>query len=423
MKHWLRFLDKPLIRAADALRDQRRWAEAAEVYREIVHRRPGRAGVWVQLGHCLSHLSRWHEAVEAYRAADLCRPDDPDTLHHLATLHHRLGDVVTSRELHSRVLMLNPDRLELIKGSMLGAGKDGRSPQWLDHVIIGTTGLCNASCVHCPTGKISTAASPRTPMPMPLFRKIIDEIADSRMMVAGNIAFGLFGDGLVDPFVVERARYTRERLPNVTLDVNTNGAAYDPRKHAALDDYVNIVSLHCESLIPETYDYLMQPLRAERVQLKYPMMFRDFPDKILVSVPTSRLNIAERPAMKDYFYGLGAINVEFSPMANRLANDEELFDRISFAPQPIRCEPGIFQNLIVDCDGKALACCNDFSRIEPVGDLMSETIAETLVSSRRGAFRDKLANGCHADIATCKRCRGDTPCSLPPLEESLPTAA
>ena len=47
MKHWLRFFDKPLIRAADALRDQRRWAEAAEAYRLILDRRPDRTGAWV----------------------------------------------------------------------------------------------------------------------------------------------------------------------------------------------------------------------------------------------------------------------------------------------------------------------------------------------------------------------------------------
>ena len=423
MTEWLRFFDKPRIRAADALRDQRRWADAIDAYRDILQRRPARPAVWVQIGHCLNHLQRWQEAIEAYRAADLLRPDDPDTLFHLASAHERLCDVVTARELYSRVLALQPARADILKGAMLGARKDAEKPEWLDYVIIGTTGLCNASCIHCPTGKLSTANSPRTPMPMPLFRKIIDEIADSGMKVAGNINFGLFGDGLVDPHVVERARYVRERLPDVILDINTNGAAYDPKKHAALNDYANVISLHCESLIPDVYDYLMQPLRAERVQAKYPLIFRDFPGKVLVSVPTNRLNADERPAMRDFFYGLGATSVEFSPMANRLANDEELFNRISFAPEPIRCEPRILYNLIVDCDGTVLACCNDFARIEPIGNLAEDSLDATLGHQRRLAFRDKLAKKCHADLSTCSRCRGDTPVSIPPIKESLPTAA
>ena len=422
MKEWLRSLDRPLVRANE-LRDQHRWPEAAEAYRAIVRRRPGRAGAWMQLGHCLKHLGEIAEAAEAYRAADRARPGDAKILFHLAGTLYQLGDPPGAERLYARILQLNPDHPDILRAARLGAPQAGDRPLWLDHMILGTTGLCNASCVHCPTGKSSTASSPRTPMPMPLFRKIIDELADGKLKVAGNIAFGLFGDGLVDPFVVERARYLRERLPDAHLCINTNGAAYDPARHAELDRYASVVTIHCESLIPETYDYLMQPLRAERVHVKFPSIFRDFPGKVVVAVPVSRLNIDERPAIEDYFYGLGAINVDFAPIANRLAHDEDLFDRIAFAPVPIRCGSRVLHSLIVDCDGKVLACCNDFSRAEPVGDLSRESIAETIDNQQRRAFRDKLAGGCHSAIATCNRCRGDTYGTIPPREQKMQPAA
>lgn len=415
MKQIFGFLDKPLIAAADALRDQRRWAEAAEAYREILRRRPGRAGVWVQLGHCLARLNRPQEALDAYYSADRLRPDHADTLFHIASMLRQFGDAASAQQLFARVLELKPERQDLINGAMVGSRHGGERPQWLDQVAIGTTGLCNASCVHCPTGKLSTAHAPRTPMPMPLYRKIIDEIAESGLVVAGNISFGLFGDGLVDPFVVERARYLREKLPDVVLNLNTNGAAYDPARHAVLNDLVSVLSLHCESLDPKVYDYLMQPLRADRVHARYPMILRDFPNKVTVAVPVSRLNVSERPAIDDYFYGLGAVSVFFMPMSNRLANDEELFDRLSFAPVPIRCDPQIMYNLIIDCDGTVLACCNDFGREEPVGNLSEESLSETLANHRRLAFQDKLAGGCHSGISTCNRCRGDLPTSIPPI--------
>ena len=423
MKHWLRFFDKPLIRAADALRDQRRWAEAAEAYRLILDRRPDRTGAWVQLGHCLARLGRPEEALAAYQTANRQSPGKADTMVHLAGMLYRLGHREEAQLLYARVLAIKPTRRDLLRTARLGSVHESEQPEWFDHVNLGTTGTCNASCVHCPTGKASTADSPRTPMPMPLFRKIIDEIADSGMQVAGQVAFGLFGDGLVDPFVVERARYLRKRLPDTFLDINTNGAAYDPAKHATLHEYVSAITLHCESLIPETYDYLMQPLRAARVHVKYPMIFRDFPNKVQVAVPINRLNADERPAISDYFYGLGAIGVDFAPMSNRLANDEALFDRLSFAPVPIACGPSIFYNLIVDCDGKVLACCNDFSRVQPVGDLSIDSLAETLVHRKRIAFRDQIVRGCHADIPTCNRCRGDIPNSIPPIEEQERSAA
>lgn len=423
MKNPFSFLDRPLIRQADALRDQGRWADAVIVYRHILSRSPHRAGAWVQLGHCLQKLGRAGQALDAYQSADRQRPDHADTLFHIAGVLAKLGRNDEAQAQLQRVIALAPGWGLPLHAARLAMPHASEKPEWFDHIVLGTTGTCNASCVHCPTGKASTALSPRSPMPMPLFRKIIDEIADSNMIIAGQISFGLFGDGFADPFVVERARHLRERLPHACLSVNTNGAAYSPERHAELAAYATVIALHCESLIPDTYDYLMQPLRLERVRAKYPLIFRDFPGKVAISAPMSRLNADERPALMDYFYKLGAINVDFPPLSNRLDSDETLFERISFAPVPIRCDPSIFYNLIVDCDGMVLACCNDFSRLEPVGDLSIDSVADTLADTRRMAFREKIAGGCHADIQTCSRCRGDLAGSIPPIDHNLqPTA-
>ncbi|MHB8530040.1 MAG: hypothetical protein ACYC8V_11095 [Caulobacteraceae bacterium] len=170
-------------------------------------------------------------------------------------------------------------------------------PDHLGQVILGTTGTCNASCVHCPTGKAETAHVPRGPMPIELFKKIIDGIADLGIQVDGAIGFGLFGDGLVDPLVVQRSQYLRTKLPSVSLWVNTNGAAFNTERHLPLNEFITVLSLHCESLIPETYNYLMQPLRAERVFPKYEQILAAFPNKVNVSVPASRKNVDELPCL------------------------------------------------------------------------------------------------------------------------------
>src|SRR6187402_68849 len=74
----------------------------------------------------------------------------------------------------------------------------------LNSLILGTTGTCNASCIHCPTGKASTANSPRGTMPMAMFKQIIDGVVAEGVAIDSHLAFGLFGDGLVDPLVLER---------------------------------------------------------------------------------------------------------------------------------------------------------------------------------------------------------------------------
>jgi hypothetical protein len=278
----------------------------------------------------------------------------------------------------------------------------------LGSVGIGTTGLCNASCLSCPTGKASTAHVPRTPMPMPLFRKIIDGIEEEGLNIRHMIGFGLFGDGLLDPFVVERARYVREKLPEVLLSVNTNAAAYDPVRHRALRDPVSIIALHCESLTPETFDRMMAPLRAKNVFVKYERLLGDFPGKIRVSVPVSRRNLPELEGVREWFLSRGAASVVFDPLSSRCAEDRTLFDSLAIAPGPIRCGPEAMTDLIVDSDGRVLACCQDFTRAEPIGDLSRESFRRTMLSVARADFRRRLAEGRHGEMATCSRCYADT---------------
>jgi hypothetical protein len=243
---------------------------------------------------------------------------------------------------------------------------------------------------------------------MPLFKKIVDGMADLELTITGQVSFGLFGDGLVDPFVIERATYLRERLPGAFLSVNTNGAAFNAKKHGALNDIASCIALHCESLTPEIYDELMQPLRFERVFPKYEGILKTFPGKVHVSVPASKLNKAELPSIREWFFDHGASWVQFDPLSSRCSEDRSVFDSLALGPSKIRCPSKIMDdNLIIDCDGQVLMCCNDFQRIEGIGNLQEESVAETLLGIRRANVRKMLADGRHEEFKTCSRCYGD----------------
>ena len=281
---------------------------------------------------------------------------------------------------------------------------DGATP--LEFVILGTTGLCNASCIHCPTGKASTAQVPRTPMPMDTFERIIRGIAQERRIITGHLAFGLFGDGLVDPFVNQRAQMVRQYLPDVRLVINTNGASFNLQRHASLAGLIDAVTLHCESIDPETYNHLMQPLRLENVLPKLEQVLRTFP-VVQVSIPASRANLPHLRATAEWFRQRGAVDIHFDPLASRCAEDTEVFDSLAFKPSPIACKPNALNSLIIDCDGKVLACCQDFQRLHTVGDLQLQELPEALSDYRRTDLQQIFAEDRHAEVATCSRCRGD----------------
>ena len=81
----------------------------------------------------------------------------------------------------------------------------------LNCVIFGTTAICNASCVHCPTNKDFRRGFAHGSMDWPLFERIIVELAENHF--PGWFLFGLFGEPLEDPLLERRLRLIKKMLP------------------------------------------------------------------------------------------------------------------------------------------------------------------------------------------------------------------
>jgi radical SAM protein with 4Fe4S-binding SPASM domain len=280
----------------------------------------------------------------------------------------------------------------------------------LQNVVIGTTGVCNASCIHCPTNKPETAHVARGTMTMPLFKRIVDQLAGPDVSISGPISLGLFGDGLVDPFVVERVKYLRKRLPRARINVNTNGAVYSRHKHKQLTAFDTIVSLHIESLDPDVYSRLMAPLRLDRVLPKWLMLTQDFGRWLNISVPISRANYGEKAAIKSFFRERGVGDVNFTPLMNR-CSETSIFADLAFSPHPMTCRSDLLADVIVDWSGDVFACCQDFAKRKQLGDLSRQSLRELLDSPERRAFGALLDAGRWGELPTCANCRYDLGCA------------
>jgi radical SAM protein with 4Fe4S-binding SPASM domain len=394
------------IRRGNIARSQRDWRTAGNEYAEALRLDPSLHHIWVQYGHSLKEIGWLDDAEEAYRNALHLSPGLFDTHLQLGHVLKLKGAFAEAQRAYAKAAALQPDHSEIIRElaairRAMGLSVRGEAFQ---AVIIGTTGLCNASCIHCPTGKVETAHVPRTPMPMPLFERILNEIAESGRPIRAQMSFGLFGDGLVDPFVVERAKMVRKRLPEIWLSVNTNGAAYNSERHRVLKDYASIIVVHIESLKPDVYNKLMAPLRLERVLPRIDLILQDFPKQVDISIPTNRLNVEELPTMRKRFLDAGALGVRSDPLNARCAKDHTLFNELALSSEPGSCRADILDDLIIDCDGQVLLCCNDFQRQEPVGNLASESLAAVLDGIRRKQVAEILDNGAWATMKTCSKC-------------------
>ncbi len=372
-------------------------ARAEPVVAELAARHPGDAALARLRARLLEARGAGEEAARALGEVLWHDPCDEPTRQALIALKSRLNAVARQH----------------VAARHGAAAED--LPASIRFIAFGTTGVCNASCIHCPTGKPETAHVPRTTMPMPLFERILREMAELHLTVRMQVSFGLFGDGLVDPLVLDRVRLVRRLLPDAVISVNTNGAAYNPAKHKAIFEQTSIIAVHCESLRPEVYDELMAPLRLRNVRPKIEAILRDFPGKVHVSVPLSRRNRDEVPDIVRWFRDRGAANVQLDALSSRCATDRSLFDSLALRPQIVRCEPEIAEDLIIDCDGRVMICCQDFRREEPIGDLSRQSLVETLLSPERRRLREQFAQFRHAERKTCARCFGDPVPTQPAL--------
>lgn len=270
--------------------------------------------------------------------------------------------------------------------------------------IIGSTGVCNASCIHCPTNKLRPSARWASEMRMELFESLIDQIRDNQIFVTGHISLGLFGDGLLDRNVVERAKRLRAAFPHSPLHVNTNGAAYNSSRHAPLGSIVDIMAIHIETLDQEKYRRLMEPLQLDHVLPKIHQIIDDMPEIASIASPVHRDNVGEIAQIKEHFAERGVRNMIFTPVSNRCSRDE-IFQELALTPGSGSCAEEVMLDLIVDWDGTVLACCNDFLRQEPIGNLTRSSLIEILTGAPRRRFFDALRSGAWEDIETCRTCK------------------
>src|SRR5262249_36178627 len=100
-------------------------------------------------------------------------------------------------------------------------------------------------------------------------------------------------------------------------------------------------------------------------------------------------------------------DVVFDPLSNRCSESPEPFRSLALDPKPIRCPSEVLEDLIVDCDGAVLVCCQDFRRLEPIGNLNTESLSQVLANAQRKAARERFESGRHTDMKTCSNCYAD----------------
>jgi radical SAM protein with 4Fe4S-binding SPASM domain len=273
------------------------------------------------------------------------------------------------------------------------------------NVVVGTSSICNANCFHCPTNKPELGLNPNKYMDLNLFEKLIVGLANSKLKIEGYMSFGLFGEALADRYINERVKLVRKYLPDVRLQLNTNGGAFVMTKHAGAVEEADEVHIQCSGFSHELYEKMMFPLKRDIVYEKISQIIQSA-KKTYIAVPVTAETLKEWHQIKDYWLKKGAYQIVPLAFSNRCANNLG-YENLTLATAPGVCRGDILEDYIIDYDGKVLTCCQDFTRGNVIGDLLNASFNETLISPERNEFHEDMVCGNWSKHSHCSKCKFD----------------
>lgn len=269
-------------------------------------------------------------------------------------------------------------------------------------VVLGTSGVCNSACLICPR-RLGIPPDGK-PMDWDLYRKIIDGVAK---VGAERVGFGLFDEPLLDPLIVERLKYCREKGIHHTI-LSTNGLLLTQDVARKLYPYVKVFLISLHALDPDIYKRIMPPLDLDKVvrNIEELAKHRHPDNEIHISVVKTRLNRGEFDKIRERFSPLGVV-VEKTRFSNRAGLIDDVYDDLVDDPvERGSCNGSeTARDLIVDWDGTVLLCCQDFAREYVIGDFKTQSLDEILNDPRRKRAEHLMNSGLHSEIPTCRKCR------------------
>lgn len=105
---------KMLATVADFHFRKERYAEAIEIFRILTNHQQANADIFQKAGFCLQKEGFYGEAIEAYKKADIVKPDNIWTLRHTATCYKHIKDYDSALAFYQRVEYIQPENRNII---------------------------------------------------------------------------------------------------------------------------------------------------------------------------------------------------------------------------------------------------------------------------------------------------------------------
>lgn len=233
-------------------------------------------------------------------------------------------------------------------------------------IEIETVNRCNGDCSFCP---VNRKIDPRklTFMNEELFYSIIDQL--SAIDYHHVVCFNLNNEPLLDKRIVEFIQRAREKLPNATFIMYSNGSLFTEQHLEEIFPSINMLYIdnyHNDRIINEPVKKILQFVEDHP----------EYSEKLVI-------NIIRKDAIRTTRGGLAK---------NRT--------KVYFLHSPCSYP---FNQLNIRPDGKVSLCCNDALGKYTLGDCNTQTLLEIWDGEKFREIRKKMVKGRDC-IPMCRQC-------------------
>ena len=236
-----------------------------------------------------------------------------------------------------------------------------------DHVEIETVNRCNGNCSFCPVSKNNDTREYKM-MSEELFERIVQQLAD--INYSGKLALFSNNEPFLDPGILSKHQYARNKLPKARMHLFTNGTLL------TLESFQELM-LYLDELIIDNYQQDLKLIRPCQEIAEYCERHPELRKKVTI--------VLRKPEE--------ILSTRGGDAPNRKA-------MVSYGKE--RCILP-YKQLIIRPDGKVSLCCNDPLGKNTLGDLSKDNILDVWNNQRFKTIREALYNG-RENWAHCVYC-------------------
>jgi radical SAM protein with 4Fe4S-binding SPASM domain len=243
-------------------------------------------------------------------------------------------------------------------------------------IEVNLTELCNRKCVFCPRVDPKVYPNRNLHTDIKTSEKIANDLLERNY--SGRISFSGFGEPLLCKDFDKHIEIFRKKLPNVSLETNTNGDKLNPERIIELFD-IGLTNLYINM-----YD------GPEQIE---------FFEKMILKTGLDKNKFYLRPHWVGYHKNWGLF---LNNRSGLVTSEENEYLKPLEASKSRRCFYP-FYKMFIDYNGDVLFCSNDWGRKIIVGNINDTSIYEIWTSEKLNKIRQKLSKK-DRNFAPCNTC-------------------